>query len=60
MTINKAIKTLERMLEQGVFYVDPDAVDALTLGLEALKQIAELRQFGLHSAAPRLPGETEK
>lgn len=60
MKIEKAIEILTRRFRLGDPLKNPLYEDALKLGIEALKQLQELRSWGLYSAAPRLPGETEE
>jgi len=46
MTREEAIEILEWKVKQNVFQVDPDALTALKLGLEALKRERGDRQGG--------------
>ena len=59
MTIDEAIRILEHKISQNVFQVDPDALTALKLGIEALKRIKETRLTGVWAGRENLAGETE-
>lgn len=59
MKLEKAIEILERKVKQNVFQVDPDALEALKLGIEALKMIAERRYKPGGMFFHDLPGETK-
>ena len=60
MELEKAIEILEHKVNQNVFQVDPDALDALKLGIEALKRVKAYKEahVGLHYEP--MPGETER
>lgn len=60
MTIDEAIKHLERKVKQKVFQVDPEAFTALKLGNEALKYLKVIRSTGVMSLDYILPGETKE
>ena len=57
MTIDKAIEILTIINKPGPWEIFPDDIDAIKLGIEALKVCRDLRQeFSRISPAP-LPGE---
>jgi len=58
MKVSKAIELLKHKVAQNVFQVDPDALTALKLGIEALKAIEEDEYRGTEVPRPPLPGET--
>ena len=59
MTIDKAIEILQDVLDIVPRTITPDEVDALKLGIEALKRIRNARNTGYFLPAAPLPGETE-
>ena len=58
MQIDKAIEILTLKINQHVFQVDPDALDALRLSTEALKAIKAWREDWDANRFHLLPGET--
>lgn len=58
MKIDKAIELLTDHDNLTLVYKNPDLHASVKLGIEALRQLKELRLFGLNTAAPTLPGET--
>jgi len=60
MTINQAIEYLEIMLRNYDPACPFDEVDALKLGIEALKRIRNSRIGYDPSGGHKLPGETEE
>lgn len=61
MTIDEAIKTLEPAQDGYMPTANPKALEAVKLGVEALKEIKELRQDPMgYFKDHLLPGETEK
>lgn len=60
MTIDKAIEINKIHLYQPTNHHDLDTQNALALGIEALKQVKELRDPSYGLPKTLLPGETEK
>ncbi len=58
MTIDEAIRHLQRKVRQNVFTTDPEAFEALQLGIEALKRVKMYRKAQVHYCVPELQGET--
>jgi len=57
MTINKAIEILTIFIDPNVTKLDPDDLDAIKLGIEALKRIKDMRISPCTTADELLPGE---
>lgn len=57
MTIDEAIDILNRMVKYGSFQHTTFKVEALQLGIEALKRIQAYRKYDIGSPI-HLPGET--
>jgi len=60
MTIDKAIKVLERDRFDNPAYYLGDFQQAIQLGIEALKAYQYYRSQNLRGLLPNLPGETEE
>ena len=60
MTIDGAIKILDRMLNYRTHRTTSEQWNALKLGIEALKVIQQDRQTSIYRKFNRLPGETEE
>lgn len=60
MTIDEGIKTCEEVLGSDRLKHWPQAEAAISLGIEAQKQVKEAREYNLIISEPRLPGETEE
>ena len=60
MTIDEAIKTLTFYHKNHEPYSDPLLLNALRLGIEALKRIKSIREGISLSAYVDLPGETKE
>ena len=58
MTITKAIEILTKWNKEGFVAVSDDLEKAEKLGVEALKEVTELRKNPLSLVARLLPGET--
>ncbi|MBA7625034.1 hypothetical protein ES703_32455 [subsurface metagenome] len=59
MTINEAVEFLTHPVYRVGMVPDPDFINALKLGIEALKSVRTGRKVGLHYEANCLPGETK-
>ena len=59
MTIDKAIEILEDYYNRLPRGVNDDYVDAIKLGIEALKSIKATREAYNETIWPLLPGETQ-
>jgi len=59
MTIDEAIKLIERADIPKTKELYPDFYAALKLGIEALKRLKEYRQWHRSTADGPLPGETK-
>jgi hypothetical protein len=60
MTIDEAIKFLEDDVYVLLLTESPDFMDALKLGIEALKREKHRRDTETYVKHPLLPGETEE
>ncbi len=60
MTIDKAIRTCEEVLGSSRLNHWAQAEAAVSLGIEALKQIREARKYNLILSEAELPGENDK
>lgn len=60
MTIDKAIEILYLITDTPPSGANPDFVDAVKLGTEALKRLGQLRSDRPSFPHTLLPGETEK
>ena len=58
MTIDEAIESLEKILTEPIYHGIAGDVDAIKLGIEALKRIAKEREFPHVHIGTELPGET--
>lgn len=58
MRLEEAIKHGKRKVKQGVFQVDPDALLALLLLIEAGKTVLEMRHHPFPDGVVKLPWET--
>jgi len=58
MQINKAIEILSHHLKLWTPQDPKDDIDAIQLGIEALKEVREARLMGDHLGHTLLPGET--
>jgi len=59
MKLPKAIEILEHDLEDKVMPHKQGGREAEQLGIEALKQIQQIRVYAKELFLPKLPGETE-
>jgi len=59
MKLPKAIEILEHDLEDKVMPHKQGVREAEQLGIEALKQIQQIRVYAKELFLPKLPGETE-
>ncbi len=59
MYISKAIEILNHYPDPDEIYSDPDFMDAIKLGIEALKRVKGNRLYPQPDVYPLLPGETE-
>lgn len=57
MTIDEAIKMLDRISAQDEESGRPECVEAEKLGIEALKRVKRLRPNECYANSTRLPGE---
>ncbi|GAH91524.1 unnamed protein product [marine sediment metagenome] len=57
MTRDKAIEILTLLTRHGGWLGNPDNVDAIKLGIEALKCIQKLRTYEYFGYPTELPGE---
>ncbi len=60
MKLEKAIKIGKHKVSQNVFQVDPDALTALKLLIEAGKRIINIRHIHKCPDLHHLPGETKE
>lgn len=60
MKIEKAIEILELYIPEPDSVGVEDSVDAIQLGIEALKCVENNRKFEVPNSVNPLPGETEK
>lgn len=60
ITLKKAIKTLEEEVVRSLIHYDKNSVDAIRLGIEALKREKEYRLTRGNRTFDLLPGETEE
>ena len=60
ITIDRAIQILTEALEPGIFAYDEEDLDAIKLGVEALKHIQDLRFHSPVDPWRELPGEARK
>lgn len=60
MTIDEAIEILTIHNDHNPNFTDADRRDAHELGIEALKQIKQIRAYAKELYLPLLPGETKK
>ncbi len=60
MTIDNAIKILEFITWSQQVALGERPMEAVRLGLEALKAIKASRPTGIHPGMHKLPGETEE
>ena len=58
MTINKAIEILNFRSKDFILEQDPELINAIKLGIEALKHIQSKRPYPDLGGIYRLPGET--
>lgn len=59
MKIPEAIEILLDLTRYDYNPTNPDAQDALKLGIEALKDLRKHRKYPQSGVNPKLPGETE-
>ena len=59
MKIGKAIEVLQLICHQGSGCFDDDDMDAVKLGIEAIKEVERLRRVEAFDPTIALPGETE-
>jgi len=59
MTIDKAIKKIQYVIDDRPEIYSEEVLAALKLGIEALKRIKHLRGYAMTQVDTRLPGETE-
>ncbi|MBA7587665.1 hypothetical protein ES708_29696 [subsurface metagenome] len=60
MTINEAIEILTKGLPADTWVMKPDLQRAAKLGIEALRQIKQIRVYAKELYLPLLPGETKE
>lgn len=60
MKLDKAIEILEDIALEGNIHIEPDDVDAIKLGIEALKYVIFEQDTGRLDPAYLLPGETKE
>ena len=59
MTIDEAIEILQSDATDLTIYEVPDFIDAIHLGIEALKRLKDRRDLGTGWEITPLPGETK-
>lgn len=60
MTIDEAIRLLQKDIDDGYFESESSVEDAAKLGIEALKLVKELQHHPYYNKVSKLPGETEE
>jgi len=60
MRLEKAIEILTLLAKKWKADYDDDDLQAVSLGIEALKRLQELRKYANHNPKWLLPGETEE
>lgn len=60
MKLVKAIEKLDDLIHARAAMAEFDTIDAIKLGIEALKLIQNYRNWGGFSCGEPLPGETEE
>ena len=60
MTIDEALKRLENLIKTLPFTLAKGEKDAVQLGIEALKEVKDNREYPSKAWIALLPGETEK
>jgi len=60
MTLEEALRNLQQLLDTSSREKNPDAWDALKLGIEALEAVKRLRGMFWMQANATLPGETKE
>ena len=60
MTLEKAIKYIQEMADCGEFIHAQGYLDAIKLGIEALKEVVDARSHGGRLSVGPLEGETEE
>ena len=58
MKIEEAIERINNLATAFPSRIDPDEYDALKLGIEAIKRLADARKSGYYGLDDLLPGET--
>lgn len=59
MKLTKAIEILDVRPGQNSFFLTPGRLEAMKLGIEALKAIKKMRHFPFPEEILQLPGETK-
>lgn len=60
MTLDEAIDNLSSATTRYPHILDDDALEAMKLGIEALKRCQELKKYTVQANYMPLPGETER